>query len=262
VGLITAPIRETRALQERDVFFPGLAIFVLAMIGLFAAIYTKRLRIGLLIGAVTSWVLAMGLGRRSRLPLPSAVRLCARLERRARARADLHDGHAVSSRCSPARARSGSSGACAGARGPRAATGAGSAGGRSWHPRRRRARPSASWEGAGHLGHPVVPQPARAEIGLPAAPGSATDGTHDRIWQYFSTDGFYDIPIGNSTFDMPAWMICAAGMSGFPDRAKRREASLLRNPHGRPAHKDYKGLPSPQLRHPEPPTRSPRRPSR
>ena len=50
-------------------------------------------------------------------------------------------------------------------------------------------------EGAGHLGHPVVPQPARAEIGLPGPLlDLPTDGALDRIWQYFSTDGFYKIP--------------------------------------------------------------------
>ena len=60
-------------------------------------------------------------------------------------------------------------------------------------------------EGAGHIGHPVVPQPVRAEIGLPGPLlDLPTDGADDRVWQYFSTDGFYEIPIGNSTFDMPA----------------------------------------------------------
>ena len=75
-------------------------------------------------------------------------------------------------------------------------------------------------EGAGHLGHPVVPQPTRAEVGLPGPRlDLPTDGAHDRIWQYFSTDGFYDIPIGNSTFDMPAVDDLRGGMRGFPDKA-------------------------------------------
>ena len=75
-------------------------------------------------------------------------------------------------------------------------------------------------EGAGHMAHPVVPQPARAEIGLPGPLlDLPTDGAHDRVWQYFSTDGFYEIPIGNSTFDMPAVDDLRGGMSGFPDRA-------------------------------------------
>jgi hypothetical protein len=75
-------------------------------------------------------------------------------------------------------------------------------------------------EGAGHLAHPVVPQPARAEVGLPGPLlDLPTDGAADRLWQYFSTDGFYKIPVGNSTFDFPAVDDLRGGMSGFPDRA-------------------------------------------
>ncbi len=75
-------------------------------------------------------------------------------------------------------------------------------------------------EGAGHMAHPVVPQPARAEIGLPGPLlDLPTDGAADRLWQYFSTNGFYKIPLGNSTFDIPAADDLRGGMSGFPDRA-------------------------------------------
>jgi hypothetical protein len=75
-------------------------------------------------------------------------------------------------------------------------------------------------EGAGHLGHPVVPQPQRAEIGLPGPLlDLPTDGAYDRIWQYFSVDGFYKIPIGNSTFDIPALDDLRGGMNRFPDLA-------------------------------------------
>jgi len=75
-------------------------------------------------------------------------------------------------------------------------------------------------EGAGHLAHPIVPQPARAEVGLPGPLlDLPTDGAADRVWQYFSTDGFYAIPIGNSTFDFPAVDDLRGGMRGFPDRA-------------------------------------------
>ena len=75
-------------------------------------------------------------------------------------------------------------------------------------------------EGAGHLGHPVVPQPARAEIGLPGPLlDLPTDGTLDRISQYFSTNGFYKIPVGNSTFDIPSVDDLRGGMHGFPDKA-------------------------------------------
>jgi hypothetical protein len=46
-----------------------------------------------------------------------------------------------------------------------------------------------------------------------------TDGSYDRIWQYFSTDGFYEIPVGNSTFNLPIVDDLRGGMAGFPDRA-------------------------------------------
>jgi hypothetical protein len=75
-------------------------------------------------------------------------------------------------------------------------------------------------EGAGHLGHPLVPQPARAEIGLQGPLlDLPTDGASDRLWQYFSTDGFPKIPVGNSTFDIPALDDLRGGMGGFPDQA-------------------------------------------
>ena len=46
-----------------------------------------------------------------------------------------------------------------------------------------------------------------------------TNGVNDRVWQYFSTNGFYNIPIGNSTFDIPAVDDLRGGMNGFPDKA-------------------------------------------
>jgi hypothetical protein len=75
-------------------------------------------------------------------------------------------------------------------------------------------------EGAGHMAHPLVPQPASAEIGLEGPLlDLPTDGAADRLWQYFSTNGFYKIPVGNSTFDIPAVDDLRGGMSGFPDPA-------------------------------------------
>jgi hypothetical protein len=75
-------------------------------------------------------------------------------------------------------------------------------------------------EGAGHMAHPVVPQPVRAEAGLPAPVlDLPTDGAADRLWQFFSAGGFYKIPVGNSTFDIPALDDLRGGMNGFPDRA-------------------------------------------
>jgi hypothetical protein len=75
-------------------------------------------------------------------------------------------------------------------------------------------------EGARSLPEHVVPQPARAEIGLHAPVlDLPTDSPADRLWQYFSTDGFYTIPLGDSTFDLPALDDLRGGMAGFPDRS-------------------------------------------
>ena len=67
---------------------------------------------------------------------------------------------------------------------------------------------------------PSCRSPPRAEVGLPGPViDLPTDGALDRVWQYFSTDGFYKIPLGNSTFDIYALDDLRGGMNGFPDRA-------------------------------------------
>ena len=65
-----------------------------------------------------------------------------------------------------------------------------------------------------------MPQPAAAETRL-AGPvmDMPTNGVLDRLWQYYSTDGFPEIPVGNSTFDIPAVDDLRGGMLGFPDKA-------------------------------------------
>ncbi len=215
-GGVTAGMRAKVHSKNEDVFFPGGLILVLALIGFSgvgAAVYARRLRLGLGIGIVVCSVLAMGLGLTGagypyRLlydfaPGWDGVRVPGRIFTLATLFYALLAG--------------------AGAQ-----VLAGWIGG--WGSRRSLYGLSAIagvvlfigivGEGAGHLGHPVVPQPARAEIGL-AGPrlDLPTDGAYDRVWQYFSTDGFYQIPIGNSTFDMPAVDDLRGGMNGFPDRA-------------------------------------------
>jgi len=59
-GPITSFARKHVHSQNEDVFFPGGVIFVLAVIGLMAPFYTKRLRIGLAAGIVIVSVLALG----------------------------------------------------------------------------------------------------------------------------------------------------------------------------------------------------------
>jgi hypothetical protein len=220
-GSVTAGLRAKVSSENESVFFPGGLLLALALIGLAAPLYSPRLRLCLLLGIVTCSVLALGLGLTGagypyRLlydyaPGWNGVRvpgrtftlatLCYALL--AGAGAQLLVG-AISKRVSrregPERGRLGL-----------------------------RLLPTLAGvilvlaiiaEGAGHLGHPVVPQPARAEVGLPSPIlDLPTDGAADRVWQYYSTDGFYKIPVGNSTFDIPAIDDLRGGMNDFPDRA-------------------------------------------
>jgi hypothetical protein len=200
--------------KNEDVFFPGGLILVLALIGLLGvggSVYTRKLRLGLLL--VTCSVLAMGMG------LTGAgypYRLLYDY-------APGWDGVRVPGRIFTLGTLFYALLAGAGAQALVRLIG-------PWGKRHSiSALPALLGvvlvigilgEGAGHLGHPVVPQPAKAEVGLPGPLlDLPTDGAADRIWQYFSTDGFYKIPIGNSTFDIPGVDDLRGGMSGFPDKA-------------------------------------------
>ena len=202
--------------KNESVFFPGGLILVLAIVGLAGAggaLLSRRLRIGLGLGILVVSILALGMGLTGagypyRLvydfaPGWNGVRVPGRIFTLATLFYALLAGAGRAARASW-RAR--------------------------WGERRqlRAAAPLAGvvlalaivGEGAGHLGHPVVPQPAKAEVGLPGPLlDLPTDGAADRVWQYFSTNGFYEIPVGNSTFDFPAVDDLRGGMSGFPDKA-------------------------------------------
>jgi hypothetical protein len=212
-GSVTAGARAKVHSKNEDVYFPGGLILVLALIGLGAGVYTRRLRIGLAIGVATCSILALGLGLTGagypyRLlfdyaPGWDGVRVPGRIFTMATLFYALLAGAGVQLlvlRLGP------------------------------WAKRHQLiALPAllgtvlviaVIGEGAGHLGHPVVPQPARAEIGLPGpVMDLPTDGALDRVWQYYSTDGFYKIPLGESTFDIPALDDLRGGMNGFPDKA-------------------------------------------
>jgi hypothetical protein len=218
-GSATAGIRAKVNSKNESVFFPGGLILLLALIGLAAGAYTRRLRLGLAAGVVVVSILALGFGITGagypyRLlydyaPGWDGVRVPGRIFTLATLFYALLAGAGAQVLVGRLRA---------------------------WDARHRlsAALPAAGLpalagavlligilgEGAGHLGHPVVPQPAKAEIGLPGPLlDLPTDGALDRVWQYFSTDGFYKIPIGNSTFDMPSVDDLRGGMYGFPDRA-------------------------------------------
>jgi hypothetical protein len=229
-GGVTSGMREHVHSKNEQVLFPGGLILLLGLIGLAAPFYTRRLRIGLAGGVVVCAVLALGLGLTGygypyRLlfnyaPGWDGVRVPGRVFTTATLFLALLAGagaQLLSGRLGPLVA-----GRLGGRRGGDV-DGAGASGSRA-------AALGAAigvvivigivGEGAGHMAHPLVPQPARAERGLPGPRlDLPTDGPYDRIWQYFSTDGFYKIPIGNSTFDIPAVDDIRGGVHNFPDRA-------------------------------------------
>jgi hypothetical protein len=215
-GDLTSPAREHVHSKNEDVFFPGgliLVLTILGVAGIGGSPLTKRLRIGLVIGIVTVSILAMGLGLTGagypyRLlfdyaPGWNGVRVPGRifitgtlfyallagagaewLVGRSRRWGQEHSFRALGGVISV--------GLLIGLVG----------------------------EGAGHLAHPVAPKPTSAEVGLPGPRMDLpTNGVNDRVWQYFSTNGFYKIPIGNSTFDIPSVDDLRGGMNGFPDKA-------------------------------------------
>jgi hypothetical protein len=213
-GGVTSGARAKVHSKNESVFFPGGLVLVLALIGLIGgSVFTRRLRLALAFGILTCSILALGFGLTGagypyRLlfdyaPGWDGVRVPGRIFTLATLFYALLVG--------------------AGAQ-----LLAGIAG--EWGKRHSvRALPGIVGvvlviglvgEGAGHLGHPVVPQPAPAEIGLQGPVlDLPTDGALDRVWQYFSTDGFYKIPVGESTFDIPAVDDLRGGMNGFPDKA-------------------------------------------
>jgi hypothetical protein len=220
-GDLTAGMREHVHSKNEQVLFPGGFLLLLALIGLAAPLYTRRLRIGLAAGVVTCSVVALGLGLTGagypyRLlfdyaPGWDGVRVPGRVFTLATLFLALLAG-------AGAQLLAGRIGAWVARH-----TGA-------WGARRSLGALSAAvgvviavgllGEGAGHLAHPVVPQPARAEVGLPGPLlDMPSDGPADRVWQYYSTDGFYKIPIGNSTFDIPAVDDLRGGINRFPDKA-------------------------------------------
>jgi hypothetical protein len=221
-GGVTAGARAKVHSKNESVFFPGGLVLVLALIGLaggggglggIRSLYTRRLRLALAFGILTCSILALGFGLTGagypyRLlfdyaPGWDGVRVPGRIFTLATLFYALLAG-------SGAQLLAGLADAWGKRHAVRALGGIvgvvfviGLVG-----------------EGAGHLGHPLVPQPAKAEIGLPGPVlDLPTDGALDRIWQYFSTDGFYKIPVGESTFDIPAVDDLRGGMNGFPDRA-------------------------------------------
>lgn len=212
-GGITSGMRAKVHSKNESVFFPGGLVLVLALIGLAASLYSRRLRLGLALGILACSVLALGFGLTGagypyRLmydyaPGWNGVRVPGRVF----TLATLFYALLAAAGAQLLAQRIGEWGARRSLQGLPAIVGVALVIG-------------LVGEGAGHLADPVVPQPARAEIGLPAPLlDLPTDGAADRVWQYFSTDGFYKIPVGNSTFNINSVDDIRGGMNGFPDRA-------------------------------------------
>ncbi|HEX4564114.1 MAG TPA: DUF6541 family protein, partial [Solirubrobacteraceae bacterium] len=212
-GGLTSTLRSEVHSKNESVFFPGGLILVLALAGLASPLYTRRLRFGLVAAIVVCSVLALGLGLTGagypyrilfdHAPGWDGVRVPGRVFTLATLAYALLAGAGVALIARRARELGERRSLRAPELGVAVVLAAAIVG-----------------EGAGRLGHPVVPQPVRAEIGLPGPRlDLPTDGAADRVWQYFSTNGFYKIPIGNSTFDIAGVDDLRGGMNGFPDRA-------------------------------------------
>jgi hypothetical protein len=220
-GDLTAGVRKHVHSKNEQVLFPGGLLLVLAVIGLAAPLFTRRLRLGLAAGIVTCSVLALGLGLTGRgypyrllfdyAPGWDGVRVPGRLFTLATLFLALLAGAGAQ--------------LLAGTLGGWISRHTG-----SWDARRSLGTVTVALgvviviglvgEGAGHMADPVVPQPAKAEVGLPGPLlDMPSDGPADRVWQYYSTNGFYKIPIGNSTFDIPAVDDLRGGIHRFPDKA-------------------------------------------
>jgi hypothetical protein len=220
-GDLTAGVRKHVHSKNEQVLFPGGLLLVLAVVGLAVPLFTRRLRLGLAAGIVTCSVLALGLGLTGRgypyrllfdyAPGWDGVRVPGRLFTLATLFLALLAGAGAQ--------------LLAGRLGGWISRHTG-----SWGSRRSLGTVTAALgvviviglvgEGAGHMADPVVPQPAKAEVGLPGPLlDMPSDGPADRVWQYYSTNGFYKIPIGNSTFDIPAVDDLRGGIHRFPDKA-------------------------------------------
>lgn len=227
-GSITAGARAHVHSKNEDVFFPGLAIGVLALIGLASSIYTRRLRIGLACGVVICAVLAMGMGLTGAgypyrllydhapgwegVRVPGRVFIMATLFLALLAAAGGWRLAQLARDWGPTQTTQPDHPDHPAGFGPRGSELMAAAVGLLLVI-------LLVGEGAGHMAHPVVPQPVRAEAGLPAPVlDLPTDGAADRLWQYFSVDGFYKIPVGNSTFDIPALDDLRGGVQNFPDK--------------------------------------------
>ncbi len=238
-GAATASLRADVPSATESVFFPGLVIGLLALAGIVSRAgnpYTARMRLGLAGGAIVCAVLALGLGLGGagypfRLlhdiaPGWNGVRVPGRIF-------TLTTLALALLAAAGAQSLLGRLGRWAGRTDHDTAGGVGgdrekAAGGRWAGAPTGLIAPLVALalvaailaEGTRQLPEHVVPQPASAEAGVrQPVLDLPTDQPDDRLWQYYSTDGFYRIANGDSTFDIPALDDLRGAMRHFPNAA-------------------------------------------
>jgi hypothetical protein len=246
-GDITAGVRNTLSSKNESALFPGLTVLVLAGIGLAGPPLTRRLRLGLAAGAAVTAALSLGLGVAGgrfsyRLlydfaPGWDGVRTPGRLATLTSLALALLAAAGTARLVRAIGSRSGARRRIA-----VTATGAVFAG-------------LVLLEGSGTVGHPALPLAPAAARGLPGPQlHLPTDTPHDRLFQFWSTDGFPQIANGISTFEIPSLNDLRGGMHDFPDAqgVNKLEGLGIRTVV---LHTDVMRLPLPALRGqiPEPP---------
>ncbi|HEX2015996.1 MAG TPA: hypothetical protein VGN69_04815 [Solirubrobacteraceae bacterium] len=203
-GDATRSLRQTLSSQNESTLFPGAVIFVLALVGLASALYTRRLRAGLAVGIVVCSTLALGFGLAGghlyrpffdHVPGFDGIRTPGRIITLASL------GLALLA------AAGGQRLALLASRWRHAATGVALA-----------LAALVLLEGSEHMAHHRVPMLPRAEVGLPQPIlHLPIDPASDRLYQYWSTEGFPFILNGNSTFDIPSLDNLRGSMHNFPE---------------------------------------------
>jgi hypothetical protein len=214
-GGATAGARAQVSSKNESSLFPGLTVLVLAGFGLAGALYSRRLKLGLLVGAGVSAIISLGLnptfGRVTYRPLYDhapgfdAIRTPGRFAM-------------LTSLFLAMLAAAGTYEAL------RRLRGRGLAGRVGRHAPAAAATALAALlvvEGTGHLGHPRVPTLPAALKPVASLPQPImmlpTSPAYDREYSYFSTQGFPRIANGNSTFDIPQQDDLRGAMQNFPD---------------------------------------------
>ena len=211
-GGATAAVRNGLRSRNEDTLFPGLAIFGLAALGLGWGAWPRALRIGLGAGVVTCAVLSLGFGMPPHGDLtyrllyrfapgwdavrtPGRIVTLTSLGLALLAAAGAEVAIAASTRRLPVRWQR---------------TGALAVGSLLVA--------AVVVDGVGRVGDPRVPlpPPGQARLGQPQL-HLPSNGSYDRLYQLWSTDGFPAIVNGVSTFDLPSQDSVRGVMRTFPD---------------------------------------------